>query len=174
MSVNYQQFYLSEKEFPSHGFTWQIDNNRRSLRISSPLQVGGVIQEGFSFHGRTLLETPHRNVTFLLTYNRVSVSKGVVIAKAEWKPISSHNNKGLGPKEYRFIEQTGSHFHDFHTNFALGGKWRSKKLPIALPIEPDPPNFQGFLEFVGERFRIPNIWLVQEPPWSHERQYDLI
>lgn len=176
MSDFYRQFYHAEKSFPSHEFDWRLAPHEKSLRIVSPLEVDGVIQEGFRFHGKTLIDTPDRNVTFVLSYTDArSSDKGVTIAKAEWEPISSHNNKGLGPQEFRHRIQTCSHVHCFDDNVILKGDiWLKRKLPVALPIEPPPQTFRDFLEFVGERFKIPNIWLVQEPPWKREWQRDLI
>lgn len=175
MVLSYPDFYKSVKDFPSNDFDWRRSPTDKSLRLTSPLEIDGIIEEGFTFEGRTLIDTPDRNVTFLLCYSSPrGAARGVQIAKAEWKPIKGHNNKGIGPKQFRFVEQKRSHYHDFDVNFALGDVWLRRKLPVATPIDPEPGDFNEFLDFVGRNLNIRNIWLVEEPPWEREWQHDLI
>jgi hypothetical protein len=175
MSMSYQDFWNLEKEFPSDSFDWRESGNNRSLRISIPLVVDGIIQEGFSFEGHTKKDLPEHNVTFLLKYNEPSgKARGVVLSRVDWRPLHEHNNHEKGPRNLRNIIQSGSHYHDFESNFSLRENvWINKRLPIASPINPDLADFQELLDFVGQSFKIPNIWLVQAPIWTTETQGDL-
>lgn len=170
------KFYNSDKDIAIYPVEWKRGpNGLRSLKLTVPLEVEGVIAEGFSLIGNTLVDLPERNVTFILNYSDPSgYGHGVHLGKAEWKPISGHNNKGWGPAEWQLKEMTCSHCHCFNDNLALGGDvWKKRKLPLALPITPDPDSFDDFLEFVGEKFRILNTSLIPTPPWDTEWQQDL-
>ncbi len=169
-------FYNADKDIAVYPAGWKSGpNGQRSLKLSVPLMIDGVVLEGFNLIGSTIIDLPDRNVTFVLNYkDPKGFERGIQVAKAEWKPIPGHNNKGWGPDHLRFIEQTGSHCHCFNDNVALGKDlWKDNKLPLALPIEPDPQTFEDFLEFVGKKFRILNILSVERPPWDSEWQPDL-
>jgi len=170
-------FYNSDKDIAVYPVEWKRGpNSARSLKLSVPLSIDGVIQEGFSLIGSTSVDTPDRHVTFILVYVDPSgFERGVHVAKAEWRPISGHNNKGWGPDGLKFIEQVESHCHCFNDNAALPDDvWKNRKLPVALPIKPDPQKFAEFLEFMGKKFRILNVSLIPTPPWDTEWQPDLI
>ncbi|MEL7527478.1 MAG: hypothetical protein AAFN16_16995 [Pseudomonadota bacterium] len=168
-------FYHSDKDIAAYPVEWKTGHRPKSLRLSLPLMIDGVVVEGFTLIGHTLVDLPHRNVAFLLNYkDPMGFDRGIHVAKAEWRPIKGHNNKGWGPEEFRLKEQTHSHCHCFDDNVGLGGDlWKNNKLPLALPIVPDPSSFEEFLEFVGKKFRISNVSLIGTPPWDPEWQPDL-
>ncbi len=81
--------------------------------------------------------------------------------------MNSHNNKGVGPLAWRFKEIRCSHYHCFNLNWAHSERAvRRGQLPIAIPIEPDPPYFREFLALVGKVYKIRNIQRISEPPWQ--------
>ena len=88
------------------------------------------------------------------------------MARIEWKPISSHNNKNVGPVEFRFLNQSGSHHHPFALNWEhSASQVRRGALPIAVPIAPE-PTFEEVVALVGREFRVsPTEWLIR-PLWQ--------
>lgn len=137
-----------------------------SLEFSAPLEVDGVILQGFSLRGRARKSLSDRNVTFQLECHRPQIVGGPV-CRIEWRPLNGHSNKGLGPKEFRHVIQVGSHHHRFDLNWARSpeGVLRGD-LPIAVPIIDDPQNFRALLALVGKEFRINKIQQVTVPPWE--------
>jgi hypothetical protein len=85
----------------------------------------------------------------------------------DWRPTSGHNNKGKGQPEYRFKNIIGSHHHPFELNWnERTSSLRVGNLPIAVPLEDDPPDFHSLLAFAGEAFKITNLGTVRPPPWE--------
>jgi hypothetical protein len=88
---------------------------------------------------------PDEHVIFQLEYHRPR-QHGGALGRIEWRPIGSHQNKGIGPPEFRFREITGSHIHPFDWNWHHEAKrLRQKNLPVAVPIELEINNFRRFL-----------------------------
>jgi len=173
----YEQFlqkYQAEKDLYNYPLEWKPESNRGNfLRLNAAISIDGVLQEGLNFYGRTTIDTPDRNVTLGMAFTSLS-GRGVQLYRAEWRPISGHNNRGFGPQDLQHVEQTSSHCHDLVRNKELGGDiWRVRGLPLALPIQPEPQTFSAFLEFVGETLNLLNVSSVPEPPWTLESQPDL-
>lgn len=113
-----------------------------------------------------MLRRPDADVVFQLEHHPFSEFGGP-ICRMEWKPLRGHTNKGCGPKALQFREIRGSHHHPFDLNWAHSEKEVKRgKLPIAIPIEPEPTNFRDFLAIIGKAFKIKNIQLIAVPEWQ--------
>ena len=145
---------------------WSLKANTDQLYISAPLDIEGVTVEGLRLGGTAMESRPDEAVTFQLEYLPAK-GHGGPFCRIEWRPLSGHSNKGLGPPEFRFRVQRGSHHHRLDLNWAHSPVGVGRGLvPIAVPIDSDPPDFRGLLEFVGKEFRIGNIGLVPTPTWK--------
>ena len=136
------------------------------LEFSVPLEINGVTIEALTLRGRARKPLADREVILQLEYHHARIIGGP-IARIEWRPLNTHSNRGLGPKDLQHVLQSGSHHHCFDLN------WRWSKegvlkglLPIALPLAEDPANFRALLGVVGKEFRIENIQLIEIPPWE--------
>jgi hypothetical protein len=139
----------------------------RCLELKLPLRIGGVIEEQFFFRATAIAHLPDQNVTFQLEYHGVRIPGGTgPLCRLEWNPRKPHNNKGKGPRELRFIDQIGSHFHPFDENWSeQKGALLRDNLPIAVPLSEDIQSFSQCLGVVGNLFRINNIEVVKTPEW---------
>lgn len=146
---------------------WEIRDAER-LTLVSALDIDGITIEGLRFRSTAFVRLPHECVTFQLEYlpPRSNV-KGGPFERLEWRPLKGHNNKGLGPPEWQYIQQDGTHHHLFDINWnGQAKRVRRGDLPISLPVEPDPVSFQEALALAGKKFRINNIDVVVPPPWE--------
>jgi hypothetical protein len=141
----------------------------RHLEFVSPLEIDGLVEEGFQFRASAMETRPDQDVVFQLEYHGVRIAGGTgPLARIEWNALRPHNNRGRGPRELRFVDQEGSHVHHFEDNWneATGAMMRDN-LPIARPVSEPIQGFSEALGFVGNLFRINNIELVKTPEWVY-------
>ena len=143
-----------------------VERGPDGLEFTSPLEIDGVVLEALTLRGRARKSLADREVIFQLEYHHAQIIGGAV-CRIEWRPLSAHSNKGLGPRSLRHIIQVGSHHHRFDLN------WQHSQdsvlrgdLPIAVPINDDPENFRALLAVVGKEFRIRRIQSITVPPWE--------
>jgi hypothetical protein len=142
------------------------EQNSDALTIVSPLEIGGVIEQGLLFRVTAKKGLPEEMVTFQLEFHPPTETGGP-FCRIEWKPLSGHNNRGRGPKEWQNRAILGCHHHSFDLNFKYAEKeLRRGLLPIALPLEDSPLNFDEVLVLVKREFRITNIEWIEPPPWQ--------
>lgn len=117
---------------------------------------------------RAHLLMPDRALTAQIEYHpEHGPRKGGPICRIEWRPVKTHNNKGVGPEELRFLPQIGSHHHPFELNWTHSEtRVRRGELPIAVPINDDPATYRQALAFVGNEFRIKGVENLSAPPWE--------
>lgn len=143
-----------------------VERGPDSLEFTVPLEIDDVVIQGLMFRGRTRKSLMDREVVFQLEFHRQEIVGGS-ICRIEWKPLNIHNNKGLGPQKFRYIQQKYSHHHRFDLNWERSQEAVLKgDLPIAIPLDPDPPNYRELLAVVGKEFRINKIQSVTVPPWA--------
>jgi hypothetical protein len=136
------------------------------LDLVVPLETKGVVIEGLTFRGRTGRSLPDRDITFQLEFHHPHIVGGP-ICRIDWRPFGAHNNKGIGPKEFRHMLQKGSHHHRFDLNWARSPEKVCRgEIPIAVPIIDDPENFRALLALVGKEFNIKGIQTITVPPWA--------
>jgi hypothetical protein len=162
------ELYAAEKAIVSANAWVERDNAQpsRLLTMIAHLEIDGVSIPGLRLRGTAIRSMPDRAVTFQLEYHRPR-QHGAALARVEWLPIKGHNNKGMGPKELRFVQITGTHIHPFDLNWNDAQKQlRRGNLPIATPLDLTPNTFDRLLEFVGKEFRIKGLENVRQPEWQ--------
>jgi hypothetical protein len=139
----------------------------RRLELKLPLEIEGVIEEGFFFRATAIESMPDRELMFQLEYHGVRIGGGTgPLTRLEWNTLRPHNNKGKGPAELRFIDQQPTHVHHFEDNWNdANGALKGDNLPVARPVPQPIQSFTECLEFVGNLFRINNIEVVKTPEW---------
>jgi len=139
----------------------------RRLELKLALAIDGLTEEGLFFRACVLEHLPDAEVMFQLEYHGLRIPGGTgPLCRVEWNPLRPHNNRGRGPKEWRFAEQAGSHYHSFEDNWNAGaGALLRDNLPVAVPVAQDIQGLTGCLDFVGNLFRINNIDVVKTPEW---------
>lgn len=136
------------------------------LEIVCPLQIDSTVIEGLLFRMTARKTLPDEMITAQIELHSPNDIDGP-LARIEWRPLSSHNNKCLGPRELRNRLIEGCHCHPFGLNFKYAEQeLRRSRLPIAVPIENSPTNFDTLLGFVKKEFRISNIEWIEVPPWE--------
>jgi hypothetical protein len=137
------------------------------LVCASPFDdASGITLQGLQLRGKTKAATPDRNVSFLIVHETLQL-RPKPVARIDWKPFHEHNNKGNGPPELRFKVISGSHHHRFQENWdSVTATVIGKNLPVAVPIDPDPPDFSALLALLKKEFRILNAESIDVPPWE--------
>jgi hypothetical protein len=144
--------------------TW-IERGPNGLGFVTSLEAEGVVIEGLTLRGRACKSMADREVIFQLEYHRAQIAGGP-ICRIEWRPLNGHNNRGLGPPEFRNIIQTGTHHHRFDLNWARSQTACLRgDLPIAVPLD-DPQNYRALLGVVQKEFTIEGMQQIPFPPWE--------
>lgn len=160
------EIMAAEKLFASRP-VWK-HRDRGWLFATAPLKIEGVVMEGLKFRATALACRPDESLTFQIEYlPTIRGAKGGPLARIEWLPITPHNNKGVGPAELRFLDQTGSHNHSFDLNWEHSPSQVKKgALPISVPIFPE-PSFAEIVVLVAKEFRIgPVDWITAPQLWQ--------
>ncbi len=145
---------------------WSDHGGGDLLEIVCPIEIDGTVVEGLQFRLTARKSMPDEMVTAQVEYHAPGEAGGP-LARIEWKPLSGHNNKGLGPKEWQHRLIGGCHHHSFELNIKHASKELNRgQLPVALPLEDSPKDFDSLLMFVHKEFRITNIEWVEVPPWE--------
>jgi hypothetical protein len=145
--------------------TW-VHRDSDCMEIVCSIEIDGIVKEGMSFRLTARKSMPDEMVTAQLEFHPPGEAGGA-LARVEWRPLSAHNNRGLGPKEYRHRLIEGCHHHSFEANLKFAeSEIRKGRLPVALPLKESPANFDALLDFVSKEFRITNIQWIEAPPWE--------
>lgn len=85
--------------------------------------------------------------------------------RMDWRPVHSHTNR-CGGREYKGLTSwTG--IHEFACNAKLGLKrMQSEDLPICVPIEDEPHDFDAFVRYVSQALKVSITDQILGPPWS--------
>lgn len=147
---------------------WKPRAQDEFVRLVCPLDIDGITVQGLQFTASAHIYSPERSVTLQIEYHPPTRShRGGAMSRIEWRPRSPHNNKGIGPPEYRHIVQAGCHWHPFDLNWDHSESTvRKGGLPIATPIVPGFQNLQEALAFAEKMFRIETLKGVPVPPWT--------
>ncbi|WP_192180471.1 hypothetical protein [Mesorhizobium amorphae] len=165
MQADLSVLFSAEKSFPTRR-TWQR-RDKEWITFVSPIDIDGVTVEGLQFRAQAMRIRPDEFLSFQLEYYPPRRQpRGGPMARIEWRPLRPHNNKMIGPPEYRNVLQKGTHNHDFFLNWDHSqNSVRTGCLDISVPIEPE-PTYDEILVFVGKEFRISNIDWMPVPPWN--------
>jgi hypothetical protein len=139
----------------------------RRLELKLPLEIEGLVEEGFFLRACALEHLPDQEVMLQLEYHGIRIPGGTgPLVRLEWNSLRPHNNKGKGPPELRFIDQAPSHVHFFEDNWSdQDGALLKDNLPIARPLSEPIQGFTECIDFAGNLFRINNIGLIKVPEW---------
>lgn len=166
MPGDLEKFWTAQKELSSN-LEWKRRGQDEYERLVIPLDIDGVTVEGLRFTGSAHIYSPDRWVTFQMEFESLKFPRGVPFVRFEWRPRSPHNNKGIGPPEYRHINIAETHIHPFDLNWAHSeSQVRKGNLPIAVPVTQPIETFQEALDFVQNCFRIKGVSSVFPPNWK--------
>jgi hypothetical protein len=133
--------------------------------FTGSLEIDGVTIPGLELRGGACQSLPDRAARFQLQYQPPR-GPCTHLTRAEWRPMSVHTNKAVGPPELQMMRISETHIHEFEHNWlAEEGRMRVGSLPVARPVRPDLQSFEDFLVFVGKEFRISEIEKVERPSW---------
>ncbi len=126
-----------------------VELNSECLQIVCPLVIGSVAVEGLQFRATARKRLPDEMVTCQVELHPGN-KLGGPLCRVEWRPLSSHNNKARGPAEWQNRIITGCHHHRFDLNMIYAEKEMREggNLPIAVPLEDSPENFDALLVLV--------------------------
>lgn len=138
------------------------------MRFSVPLEIGGIVQEGFTLQGGCYRDHPDRHVTFqlcLLTKRRT-----VPLERLDWRSLQGgHTNPRGRSSEWAGRRVSKTHLHAFELNWvAQEQRMRAGNLPLAMEISEELQTFEQLLQFTGKRFRIKNMEIVATPEWEYK------
>jgi hypothetical protein len=140
------------------------DDSDRSMVWTSALDISGITVEGLQIRLTAQRELPDEAVMAQLAY-RPPKGKPQQLTRAEWRPLSGHNNKGRGPPKYRLLEFRQTHIHRFDDNWVPSeSRMFSGNLPIAIPVQ-DFDSYEKFLDFCAYEFNVLNMAIVPIPSW---------
>jgi hypothetical protein len=165
MATDLKKLFESQKSLAARP-SW-VERDSEGLEVVCPLEIEGVVVEGLQFRATAKKRMPDELVTMQVEFHPAG-EPGGPLARIEWRPLSTHNNKGRGPPEWQNKLIRGCHHHPFDLNLAHAEHHlrNNGKLLIAVPLKDSPANFSGVVEFVKKEFRIVNVELVVEPPWE--------
>lgn len=146
------------------------------LNLISALDADEITLSTLRLRGRCEADCFDGRLTFQLEYFFKDLSKWAPAARVDWRPRAPHQNRNIGPKEWRLVSLRGSHIHPFQLNYdwsisngqSLAENIRSN-LPIAIKVDPEPNTIQALISFVGLSFNIDGLDRVPSPPWSDPR-----
>lgn len=156
--VDLHEIYEAEKTLPVDP-DWRVRPHERWSRLVCPIDIDGETVEGLRLGITASPIMPDEAVTFQLEYvpPRRDV-KGGPMSRIEWRSLSPHNNKGLGPPEYQFKLIKECHEHCFYLNWEHStANVRRGHLPIAIPLKEEYTSFVDALAFVSKQFNIKDI-----------------
>jgi hypothetical protein len=164
MALNIQRMGLFEKVIGSEPGWYFDDYDRKRLRLSVPLAISNVIEEGLFLICHCPSDNQDRDVTVNLTFKPAYGDSGT-LCRVDWNPLHIHYNHGHVKGEWRFKPIRGSHLHPFRENFTKGPRVMfSNNLPAAFPIMEPLQTFREMLSYAGRVMRISDIQRIPVPP----------
>lgn len=141
-----------------------VDGDAGKQTWLAPLAIDGVTVAGLRVRIKAFKQEPQAAVTAQLEY--APAGRGGALDRIDWRPLHNHANNGIGPIEYRFKLQTGSHHHQFGLNIKEDGlAMRRRNLPIAVPIDDEPLSFEKLLDFIGSTYNVSGLENLLPPEW---------
>jgi hypothetical protein len=138
------------------------------MTFSAPLLIGGVVEEGFNFHGGCYWRHPDKNVTFEIALGRTETRRRVELVRLEWRSLQGGHSNKRGRPSHLPKRTRATHIHSFELNYnSAAHKMRGDNLPLAEDIDESLESFEELLSFVGRRFNIANVDIVERPGWEY-------
>lgn len=142
---------------------WRENSGPDQLRLTLPLDAGGPTRATARLEFRATRRNPDRDVSATLVVTLVG--RDFRAWRMDWRPVHPHTNR-VGSRDVKGLTvRTG--VHDFHANARLGLKrMQTQDLPICLPFEPEPHNFDAFVRRTFDLLRVAQTEPLLDPPWS--------
>ncbi|MDA8231213.1 MAG: hypothetical protein M0006_07735 [Magnetospirillum sp.] len=141
-----------------------------------PLDIDGITQMGLRLRGKCSRDYADQNLTFQIEYQFKGTTKPVPVIRIDWRPIKPHQNRNIGPIEWRLACFHLSHIHPFQENYdwiVCNGQPLAdnikQNLPIAVPLDADPDGVAALLALMGQAFNIDGVGAIAAPPWKAPR-----
>ena len=126
----------------------------------------GITFEGARLRVTAYADLPDQSVTVQLEFQQDG-RRDSAIDRIDWRPLHTHGNGNVGPDHCRLRTIVGTHRHEFSLNWLSDlGRLRTGNLPIAVPVNPDPPDLRSLLEFAEACFRVGGLVTIGPPPWE--------
>jgi hypothetical protein len=142
---------------------WNENSCPDQLRLTLPLDVQAPTKSTVRLEMRAARRSQDRDVSATL----VVTLKGRDCRawRMDWRPVHPHTNR-IGSRHVKGLTvKTG--IHEFEANAQLGlERMQRDDLPICLPFEPDPHDFDAFVRRVFDLLRISPTEPLLGPPWS--------
>jgi hypothetical protein len=139
--------------------------DRHYLSLVSPLDIDGVTIEGLQIRLGAHELSPNEAIRAQLEFHPPK-GRCEPLCRLEWRPLTTHNNKGRGPPEFRFKPFRQTHVHPFDLNWdSQRNRLLSPNLPIAVPLQ-DVDSYNAFLDLCSRWLMIRNMSMVPSPPWQ--------
>jgi hypothetical protein len=147
---------------------WSEPDESNYIWFDVVLEVGGVVDAAFTFHGGCCQTIPDRHLTFELRVRRQPGRRCIPLARICWRSLTGHTNRrGVGPPELAGRRLSSSHYHSFDLNWLPnGGRMRGGNLPLAMNLRDGLDSYAEVREFVGSAFNINNITVIENPLWE--------
>lgn len=149
---------------------WQRSGPERvALWFNADLEIGGVVEAGFTLHGEARIDLPDQNVGLELVYQIPGSKRRFSIARLDWRSIKGGHSNNRRPEGMGLKRRVGpTHFHRFELNYvASAGRMRAGDLPYAEEIAAELQGFESARFYAGKLLGISNIDLVTPPPWEY-------
>lgn len=148
---------------PAAVISWQTDGNR-NFRFDVEL-VGETDDLRLRLFGRASAGLPGGNVSLGLLFESNAVWRA--FERLDWRPSRPHNNRALGPPEWRFVLIHGSHHHAGADNGELAMGFAAAieaGLPVAVPL-PNQLAWRELLQHASLIWNVGDLADIQLPPW---------
>ena len=149
---------------------WALEAETGYWWFDTPLEIGGVTEEGLVLHGGCYRDYPDCNVTFELRAMKRPARRRIPLARLDWRSLSGgHTNRRRGESEWSGVRVGDTHLHDFDLNWLdVEKRMRAGNLPLARDIKETLTTFEDVRKYAGQVFRIDNMDIIDKPAWEHK------
>lgn len=138
--------------------------------FDAPLEIGGVAETGLVLHAGCYAHRPNVNVSLELRISSQPGRRCIPLERLDWRSLEGgHSNGRKRCRQLSGPRVADTHLHRFELNWLEGyERMQSGNLPCAQNIEMQLQTFEEVRDFAGNRLRINNISVVDEPPWVYD------
>lgn len=138
--------------------------------FDAPLEIGGVAETGLVLHGGCYAHRPDVHVTMELRFSSRPGRRCIPLERLDWRSlVGGHSNKRRRCTRLAGPRVSETHLHDFYMHWSDDSlQMVETGLPCAREIDEELSSFADIAAFVGNRLRINNIEVVEEPPWVYD------
>jgi hypothetical protein len=165
----YPQFIQARKLIPAFPGWSQPEAESGYSWFDVSLEIEGVVEAGFIFHGGYLRDRPDCNVTFELRVGKRPGRPCVPLARICWKSLKGgHSNDRRWESAWAGKRVPSTHYHAFELNWdEERQRMKGLNLPVAMPIAEPLETYEALRFFSGKALRISNIDVVGLPKWEY-------